>query len=140
MKGVITEYRVRYLETDAQGVVFNMWYLGYCDEAYADFLEEGGVPYPELLALGYDVQIVNATIDWKASLRPHDLATLVTSCSHVGTTSFTLRTRINRGDEPIATVNLVYVGVATDGSGTLPIPPVLRSVLEASLAEASASP
>ena len=38
----IYRHRVRYLEADQQGVVFNMWYLGYFDEAMAQFLEEGG--------------------------------------------------------------------------------------------------
>jgi acyl-CoA thioester hydrolase len=53
-----TRYRhqVRYFETDQQGVVFNMWYLGYFDEAMTAFLAEGGVAYADLLASGFDVQ------------------------------------------------------------------------------------
>jgi hypothetical protein len=35
---------VRYLEADRQGVVFNMWYLAYADDALAGFLAAGGLP------------------------------------------------------------------------------------------------
>jgi acyl-CoA thioester hydrolase len=52
----VTSYRhqVRYLEVDQQGVVFNMWYLGYFDEAMAAYLEDGGLAYPDMLAAGND--------------------------------------------------------------------------------------
>src|SRR5437667_12390906 len=43
---------VRYLEVDQQGVVFNMWYLAYFDDAMTSFLEEGGLPYVDMLAAG----------------------------------------------------------------------------------------
>ncbi len=43
---------VRYLEVDRQGVVFNMWYLAYLDDAMTAFLSEGGLPYGDMLARG----------------------------------------------------------------------------------------
>ena len=33
---------VRYLEVDAQGVVFNSWYLAWFDEAMTAFLRTAG--------------------------------------------------------------------------------------------------
>ena len=36
---------VRYLEVDAQGVVFNAWYLAWFDEAMAAFFADRGLPY-----------------------------------------------------------------------------------------------
>ncbi len=126
-----TTYRhqVRYLEADQQGVVFNMWYLGYFDEAMAEFLSEGGLEYPDLLASGYDVQLVHTEIDWRGSLRWPEQAEIDVGLDHAGTTSFALGFEVRTGDSVVATGRTVYVVVATDGSGKRPIPPVLRAAL-----------
>jgi acyl-CoA thioester hydrolase len=127
----VTSYRhrVRYLEVDQQGVVFNMWYLGYFDEAQAEFLAEGGLPYAEMLASGYDVQLVHSEIDWLASLRWGDEARVDVSLVGRGETSFTLRFEVYTGEVNVAVGRTVYVVVATDGSGKREIPPaVLRAL------------
>ena len=122
-------HRVRYLEVDQQAVVFNMWYLGYFDEAQADFLADGGLPYQEMLASGYDVQLVHSEIDWMSSLRWGDQARVEVSLVRLGQTSFTLRFEVYAGDAQVAVGQTVYVVVATDGSGKQPIPPAIRRAL-----------
>lgn len=130
-------HRVRYFEADQQGVVFNMWYLGYFDEAMTHFLEEGGLPYARMLDAGFDVQLVHTEIDWSAPLRwPAECAIRV-EVEKRGTTSFTLRFDVEAlppfgsgaGGVAIATGRTVYVVVANDGSGKLPIPPLLSGAL-----------
>jgi acyl-CoA thioester hydrolase len=120
---------VRYLEVDQQGVVFNMWYLGYFDEAMALFLEEGGLAYPDMLAAGYDVQLVHTEIDWRSSLRWPERALVEVSLAEAGRTSFTLDFEVRTRDTSVATGRTVYVVVATDGSGKRPIPVVIRDAL-----------
>ena len=108
----VGQHRVRYLETDAQGIAFNMWYLGWCDEAYADYLEALGLDYDVLLARGYDVHVVHAELDWSSALRARDLADLSVTCE----------------GRAVASVRVVYVGV--DVSGTpVPVPADLRERL-----------
>lgn len=121
-------HRVRYLETDGQGVVFNMWYLGWCDEACADFLEEIGLGYESLLERGFDIQVVHAELDWTSSLRAREVADLTVTCQRVGTTSLTLRTDITCAGRPVAVVRVVYVGLDPSGSPT-PVPEDLRERL-----------
>jgi acyl-CoA thioester hydrolase len=53
---------VRYLEVDQQGVVFNMWYLAYLDDAMTAYLLAGGLPYTEMIEAGYDVQLVHTEL------------------------------------------------------------------------------
>jgi acyl-CoA thioester hydrolase len=120
---------VRYLEVDQQGVVFNMWYLGYFDEAMSSFLQEGGLPYTKMLESGYDVQLVHSDIDWRSSLRWPDEVGIEVGVERIGATSFTLRFDVSAGDVSVATGRTVYVVVATDGSGKRPIPPSLRQAL-----------
>ena len=122
---------IRYLEVDQQGVVFNMWYLAYFDDAMTAFLAERGVPYDELTAAGYDVQLVHTELDWQGSLRWGDEALVDVSVATLGRTSFTLQFEVHAGDgSPVATASTVYVVIALDGSGKQEVPPSLRTALE----------
>jgi acyl-CoA thioester hydrolase len=120
---------VRYLEVDQQGVVFNMWYLAYIDDAMTAFLAANGLHYPDMMASGFDVQVVHAGIDWKGGIRFGQDAAIATRVTHVGTTSFRMAFDVLRGSEAVATAELVYVCVATDGSGKRAIPEPLRRAL-----------
>lgn len=121
--------RVRYMEVDAQGVVFNAWYLTYFDEAMAAFLADRGLPYPAMLAAGFDVQLVRSEIDWRSGLRwPEDFRVAVAT-ARLGRTSFALDFEARRGDEVTCSGRTVYVVVGTDGSGKRSIPPQLATAL-----------
>ncbi len=127
----IYQHQVRYLEADQQGVVFNMWYLGYFDEAMALFLAEGGLAYPDMLDAGYDVQLVHTEIDWRSSLRWPQQARVEVALAEAGRTSFALGFEVRAEDVVVATGRTVYVVVATDGSGKRPIPRLVRAALGA---------
>lgn len=121
---------VRYSEVDQQGVVFNMWYLGWFDEAMAAFLRAGGVPYPDLLAAGYDVQLVHTEVDWQGAVRYGERAEVEVSPARLGRTSFALDFAVHAGGRVTATARTVYVVVATDGSGKREIPPLVLDALD----------
>jgi len=120
---------VRYLEVDRQGVVFNMWYLAYFDDAMAGFLADRGLPYPQLMADGYDVMLVHTELDWIGGVGFGDDVTVEVRPDALGRTSFTLGFTVLRGGEPVCQARTVYVLVAVDGSGKQPIPPAVRAVL-----------
>jgi acyl-CoA thioester hydrolase len=122
---------VRFLEVDQQGVVFNMWYLAYFDDAMTAFLRANGLPYGEMMAAGYDVQLVHAEIDWKGGLRWEDDAGIGVRLLKLGTSSFRLEYEVLRAGESVARAEVVYVCIATDGSGKRPIPELLRRGLGA---------
>jgi acyl-CoA thioester hydrolase len=119
------------MEVDAQGVVFNAWYLTYFDEAMAAFLDFRGLPYAAMLDAGFDVQLVHCEMDWKTGLRWQDEVRVAVSTARLGRTSFALdfETRRN-GDRVTCSARTVYVVVATDGSGKRDLPPQLVEVLE----------
>lgn len=120
---------VRYLEVDAQGVVFNAWYLAWFDDAMTAFLAHRGLPYQRMLDTGHDVQLVRSEIDWTAGARFQDELDVAVATARLGRTSYALDFACTRGDEPICTGRTVYVVVATDGSGKRPIPPVIADAL-----------
>ncbi|OZM83981.1 thioesterase family protein [Pseudonocardia sp. MH-G8] len=121
---------VRYLEVDAQGVVFNAWYLAYFDDAMSAFLEARGLPYKSMLDAGYDVQLVRSEIDWKAGLRWQDRAEVAVSTARIGRTSFALDFEVRRdGHEVTCAGRTVYVVIATDGTGKQKIPKLIADAL-----------
>jgi acyl-CoA thioester hydrolase len=133
MRGTVFTFpvNVRYMEVDAQGVVFNAWYLTYFDDAMTAFLARGGLPYRTMLDAGYDVQLVRSEIDYRAGVRWQDPIEVAVSASRLGNTSFTLDFQVLRGAEQqeCARGRTVYVVVATDGSGKRALPALIREAL-----------
>jgi acyl-CoA thioester hydrolase len=128
------EYRatVRYLEVDQQGVVFNMWYLAYLDEAMTGFLEARNLPYATVQAGGHDVQVVHTELDWRGALAWGDSIRIGVRVEAMGRTSFTLAFDVRAdADAVLVTARTVYVCIRLDGSGKTPIPDDLRAALTA---------
>jgi acyl-CoA thioester hydrolase len=122
---------VRYLEVDAQGVVFNSWYLAWFDDAVTTFLLHRGLPYRTMLDAGYDMQLVRSEIDWIAGVGFGDTVEVAVSTARIGRTSFTIDFEVRRGDAGEVTCRgrTVYVVVAADGSGKREIPPLVADAL-----------
>lgn len=125
---------VRFFEVDSLGVVFNMWYLGWCDEAMSAFMESIGYGYAALRAQGMDAVLRKAEIEWLDSLQAFQHAEVVVRVDRVGTTSFRLDYVINRvdaGRTRCARAQVTYVCVQISDRTTSPIPHGLREVLVA---------
>ena len=124
---------VSYFQYDQQGVVFNMWYFGWFDDAMTQFLGEVGYPYTVMNANGLDVQLVHTEADWGDAVRYGEPVTVDVSTERVGSTSFTLSFAVRVEAEVRSTGRTVYVVVSTDGSGKRPVPPRLQAGLESAL-------
>jgi acyl-CoA thioester hydrolase len=128
--------RVRYIECDAQKVVFNSRYGEYVDVSINEFLRAIGV-LPAFLDGHLDFQLVKQTIVWSAPARFDQVLELSIAATHLGTTSFTVGTefRIAGDDRVIATVETVYVLVDGRTLAKLPLPDALRAALQAGAAD-----
>jgi acyl-CoA thioester hydrolase len=121
--------QVRYVEVDAQNVVFNSWYLAWFDDAMTAYLEHGGLPYKAMLEAGYDVQLVRSEIDWRSGVGFQDAIEVAVATARLGRTSFALDFEVRHGAAVTCSGRTVYVVVATDGSGKREIPPLIRAAL-----------
>jgi acyl-CoA thioester hydrolase len=123
--------RVRYIECDAQKVVFNSRYAEYVDVAINEFLRAIGV-LPDFIDGSLDFQLVKQTIEWKAPARFDQVLELSVAAVRLGTTSFTLGTmfRIAGGDKVIVTVETVYVLVDARTLTKLALSDSLRAALD----------
>ena len=101
------QHRVRYHETDAQGYVFNSRYLEFVDVGMTEFVKSLGYPgYGDFVAAGADPSVVRAEVDYRRPARFDDLLDIAVECTHVGTSSFRLRTTITRDVDLIAVSRL----------------------------------
>ena len=119
---------VRFYEVDSLGVVFNMWYLGWCDEAMSAFMESIGYGYATLRAEGFDAVLRKAEVEQ---------AEVAVRVDRLGTTSFRLSFDIGRvvAGQPgltrtrCAHAVITYVCVQISNRNKAPIPAGLREVL-----------
>jgi acyl-CoA thioester hydrolase len=124
--------RVRYIECDAQKVVFNSRYGEYVDAAMTEFIRAIG--FREQLVSGeLDFQLVKQTTEWKAPARFDQVLAVSVAPRHLGNTSFTLITEFRLADDErlIAVVETVYVLVDAATLQKTPLPPAFRAALEA---------
>jgi acyl-CoA thioester hydrolase len=136
MAAVTVPIATSYFQYDQQGVVFNMWYFGWFDDAMTELLGKAGYAYTAMNADGFDVQLVHTEADWRDAVRYGEQVTIDVATERLGSTSFTLSFAVRAGGQVRSTGRTVYVVVATDGSGKRPIPPRLCAALESALAEA----
>ena len=87
---------VRFFEVDSLGVVFNMWYLGWCDEAMSAYLDVLGHGYGTLRAAGLDAVLRRAELEWVDSLEAFQRAEIGVRVEHIGSTSFRLGYDVRR--------------------------------------------
>ena len=120
--------RVRYIECDAQKVVFNSRYAEYVDVGINEFLRATGV-HEQFIDGQLDFQLVRQTIEWKAPARFDQVLELSISATHLGNTSFALATafRIAGEDRVIVSVETVYVLVDAVSLTKLTLPQALRA-------------
>jgi acyl-CoA thioester hydrolase len=127
--------RVRYIECDAQKVVFNSRYGEYVDVAINEFMRAIDV-LADFVDGHLDFQLVKQTIEWKGPARFDQVLELSIAATRLGTTSFTVATdfRIAGDDRIIAAAETVYVLVDGHTLTKLALPETLREALQAGAA------
>ena len=106
-----------------------MWYLGYFDEAMSGYMAARGYPYATLIQDGSDMQLVHTELDWSGPINWGDSVDVGVHPAAMGTTSFTLEFDVRCNGATACRGRTVYVVIATDGSGKIPIPDRLRTAL-----------
>jgi acyl-CoA thioester hydrolase len=123
--------RVRYIECDAQKVVFNSRYSEYVDVGINEFLRAAGV-LGDFITGPLDFQLVKQTVEWKAPARFDQVLELRIAATRLGTTSFTIGTqfRVAGEERVIVTVETIYVLVDGKTLTKLALPDEIRVALQ----------
>lgn len=127
-----TPVRVRWMECDAQGIVFNGAYLGYLEIGQAEYFRHLGFSIYRIAQRGYfDSAVVKATLEFKAPARVDDLLDLYVRVSRIGITSLTMEVAIypQESDRLLTTMEAVYVGFHPQSGTTRPVPDEIRELV-----------
>ena len=124
--------RVRWAEVDMQKIVFNSHYLTYFDIAVAGYWRALALPYADTMAaLGGDLYVRKATLDYLGSARYDELIEVGVRCVHVGTTSLRFAAGVFRGEHLLVQGELVYVFADSDTQAKRALPANLRELIHA---------
>ncbi len=120
------DYRIRYVECDQQGVVFNAWYQTFMDDAFDCWLRQLD---PSFESGGWEVMVKAVTIVWDTAARFGDTLTLRLGIGRWGTTSFDVEVVGSVGERHVVDGTMTYVVVDTSERRPMPVPDDLRSHL-----------
>jgi YbgC/YbaW family acyl-CoA thioester hydrolase len=124
-------HRVRWVEVDMQAIVFNGHYLMYFDNAVAGYWRALALPYHDTMrALGGDLFVRKATIEYEASARYDEPLETGIRCARIGNSSMLLQAAVFRGAQRLVHGELVYVFADPATQTSKPVPAALRDVLQ----------
>ena len=105
--------RVRFADTDLQGIVFNGNYLTYYDNAWTEYFRAMGFTYQSLIESGVDTVLARTTIEFKSVARFDDVLEVYARISKIGHTSFVFDFEIypQGEDRLVSTATSLYVCV-----------------------------
>jgi acyl-CoA thioester hydrolase len=121
--------RVRFAETDLQGIVFNGNYLIYYDVAWTEYFRALGMTWKDIVETGADTVLARTTIEFKSPAHFDEVLEIYTRVSKIGNTSITFDFEIYpEGEERlVGTSSSLYVCVDPKTLRPVRVPDMLRS-------------
>ena len=127
----VSEFRVRYSETDQMGVVYHAEYLVWCEVGRTDYIRGCGLPYSDLERRGTTLAVAEASVRYHAPARYDDLIRVETSLTDVRSRAITFEYLIRNSTtgEKLATARTLLVSLDPNGK-PVPLPHDVRDLLE----------
>ncbi|MER3483471.1 MAG: MFS transporter [Meiothermus sp.] len=123
--------RVRWAETDLQGIVFNGHYLTYADVAITEYWRAIGFPYPSSIErLGVDWLVVKATLEYRAPARYDDEIDVGVRVGRIGNSSVQFLLEMRCGEHRLINGEIIYVTVNPQTHEPLRVPDALREAID----------
>ena len=127
-----TEFRIRWMECDAQGIVFNGAYLGYLELSTAEYWRNLGIGIYHLPRSGYfDLAVVKTTIEFRAPALVDEIVESYVRVSRFGDTSMDMQMELWRPQPELllTTIDAVYVGYDAATGATRRVPDTFRELV-----------
>jgi acyl-CoA thioester hydrolase len=118
----VYENRVRYAETDAQGIVFYGEYVTFQDETFSEFLRRLEFPYAELEERGLDFHVVHTELDYHSFAEFDDVLRngFRVAAIRESSADFEWVCRQAADDRIVASGAITHVAVGDDGPTRVP--------------------
>lgn len=120
--------KVRYSDTDAQGIVFNGNYAKYFDDTVTDLFDAIGYPWGEV-----EIVLARMEIDFRSPARLGETIVTGGRVDRIGNTSLTVRlaTWEETEERSVAEATQIQVVVSGEDFRPVPVPDDLVSAIEA---------
>lgn len=130
----VSEFRVRYAETDQMGVVYHANYLVWCEIGRTDFIRSLGMSYADMERDGILLAVTDVTLRIHASARYDDLVRVTTRLAAVRSRAVEFAYEISRAGDGarIASATTMLVSVNPQGR-PVAMDAGVRALLEAGL-------
>ena len=109
------ELRVIYGDTDQMGVVYYANYLRYFEAARGHFIRARGMSYLEVEAAGFALPVIEAHVNYRASLRYDDLFIITVVVEQRKRVSVRFAYRVARGETLCAEGWTLHACIGRDG-------------------------
>ena len=121
--------RVRYVECDMQGIVFNAHYYTWIDIAHTEWIRALLGPLSELHRHGVDVVVAESSARFRASARFDELIDVEVGLESLSTTSMTTTHTFRRDGELLCEGRIRHVCVDAATWTKAPWPEEVRAAL-----------
>lgn len=120
--------KIRYSDTDAQGIVFNANYARYFDDTLTDLFDELGFEFGEV-----EIVLARLEIDFRSAARLGETLVTRARVEKVGNTSLTVRLETTEADSGrvVAEGRQIQVTVSGEDFRPIPVPAELMAAIEA---------
>ena len=128
-----TPVRVRWMECDAQGIVFFGAYTNYLEVAQSEYFRNLGFSIYRIAERSYfDTAVVKLIVEYKAPARVDDMLDLLVRISRIGNSSMTLELNIYRQEdgELLTVMEAVHAGFDASTGRSKPVPPDIRRLID----------
>lgn len=121
--------RVRFADTDMQGIVFNGNYLTYYDVAWTEYFRAMGLAWKDIVETGADTVLARIEMDFKSPAHFDEILEVHVRVSKIGNTSLTFAFEIHPEGEDrlIGVATALYVCIDPKAMRPVRVPDALRS-------------
>lgn len=124
--------KVRFSDSDAQGIVFNANYLTYIDDATSDYFDALEVDWDGMNERGYDMVLGRAELDYRSSGRKGETLVTGVRVASIGTSSVVFEITVweESSERVVVEGREIQVMVDRDTFETTPVPAWFVAVIE----------
>ncbi|WP_246999127.1 acyl-CoA thioesterase [Halosolutus gelatinilyticus] len=127
----VFENRVRFAETDQQGIVFYGEYFTFQDETVSEFFRRIGYGFADMVDRGWQTHVANAELNFREAAAFGDVVVNELRVVEFGTASFTSEYRARRKEDEalLADGTVTHVAVDLETEETIPVPDGFREAV-----------
>lgn len=129
MRAHETLLRVRYSETDAQGIVNNAAYLSYFEVGRVEWLRSAGFSYAEFERRGYGFVVVEALVNYRKAARFDEELAVRTKLAELGRATLRFEYELFRNGDLVTSGHTRHACLRLSDGKTVRIPEDLASTL-----------